>query len=134
MNKPDILDTNFVYPEYQKHEANIARYIHDRGYSHIIRITTYVRKKYNDKWYLIPIIVDDEERYDGLSDYHKFIKDVNDRAIRKFIYDTYFVISFYIIDMNIIDDDRRPVIFEDACQLDEKERVLPGATGPILSI
>jgi len=110
MNKIEKLNAVTIYPNFDFRESNTH-----------ISVRTYIRKKKGRKWYLIPLVK--EEQFRAGMDLIDRIK-----ATRNFLslfhIDAYKHLLFYIIDKSVIDGiDGRITIYEDAQQCSEEKRL-----------
>lgn len=131
MNEIEIINTEFVYPNYlfkYWFEHNIWSTIINKKNSELyhIVIESYIRKKYEDIWYLIPIKLIHGVDIGIFSDKNAIINQTNELIYKKFIGDAYRIILFYRMEsVNEVKDylSGRPLIFKDAFQGTEEERL-----------
>ena len=125
----EILDTPLVYPYYNVQEGMsvepATENIQGRLIFHLL-IHTYVRKQYNDEWYLIPVIMRSDNILipDSRQEYQKaqHRKDIE----MQFHNQCYKTLLFYRIDerlFSITNMDGRPLLFKDASQVSEEKRL-----------
>lgn len=118
----------WIYPIYDKREGNAIDAYNDPY--HFINIETYIRKKYRNTWYLIPIRLSSRTELKDFTDNTNLIKEANESLMNQFIAEVYSIIMFYKIPRLKEMISERPIIYIDADQKDKKERVLPGLILP----
>lgn len=130
MKKIQKISTLNVYPIYDKREGNAVYNINDDRLFHFITIETHIRKKHRGTWYLIPVRISSRTEFKDLADNTNLIKEANESLMNQFIAEVYCIIMFYKIPRLKEMISERPIIYIDADQKDEKERVLPGLILP----
>lgn len=129
MNKVRTLDTHLVYPLYEEIEAIEILPGNDifpsRKAFHV-HMMTHVRKKHGRRWYLIPIRLNIENvlQEDGHEEIQK--AECRRKIELQFQDAVYKTLLFYIVrnSMAMIDSQfGRPIIFQDADQRSEEERL-----------
>lgn len=124
------ISTLNVYPKYDKREGNVVYDSNDDKHFHFINIETHIRKKHRDIWYLIPMRLSSRTELKNFTDNENLIKEANESVMNKFIVDAYSILMFYKISKIRHYISEVPLLYIDADQKDEKERVLPGLVLP----
>lgn len=125
----ETISTSLVYPSYEIHEQLSIQpeteSIQGRTMFHLF-INTHIRKQYEGIWYLIPIVM----RSDSILTPDKYMEQQKAqfrREIeRQFHTECYKTLLFYKIDntlKTLRSFDGRPIIFRDADQRSELERL-----------
>lgn len=104
------LNSRLTYPSYEVIQSPLRFLLH-----------TYVRKEKNGIWYLIPV-VNSCEFYKQTPEYKRDI--LREETLKLFLKNVYNVILFYIIDVNLVNNFNRSVIYKDGDQRSEEERLI----------
>lgn len=110
-----------IFPEYELKEASLQR---ADGLEYHILIESGVRKKYHNKWYIIPVIC----RYENPIAHDLDVMKIKEDAVRGFINQCYRALVYYKIDgalkMEVFSNGRYKTLVElDTDQRSEEDRL-----------
>jgi hypothetical protein len=124
------IQTNLKYPVYNEQEAIIVQpateNIQGRKEFHVDMFTT-VRKQHDGVWYLIPVRVNYTQKLTPGPNEEQQKAQIRREVEVRFHAECYKALLFYIISNTLAMStlDGRPLIYEDADQRSEEERLIP---------
>lgn len=129
-NEFKVKKSNYTYPNIEIrtwYEREIRHHRNKESLIFNMSLDTYVRKKKDDLWYLIPVRMKAEQVLYPDTNHLEFIEKTITQVMEQFIHQVWNTYHLYIIDprMRLYEDNRIPV-FIDADQRSEEEIIKDG--------